>query len=136
MIPVWQCPACHEVVRIPEDLFGALVRCPICSCEFVAPERTATLRLKNRSPREGKEGLTRTHSPSNETPSGTNSPQHPSCPSCGCTEEPSTTKRISQAGWIVFAVLLVTFWPLFWIGLLINEEVKQCRRCKRYIATV
>ncbi len=37
--------------------------------------------------------------------------------------------RISVAGWIVFAVLLLFCFPLFWIGLLIKEEYRSCYEC-------
>jgi len=51
------------------------------------------------------------------------------CPHCMSQFLPKTDRRISTAGWIVFAVLLVTFFPLFWIGLLIKEDVHICPSC-------
>jgi hypothetical protein len=51
------------------------------------------------------------------------------CPSCGTQNFPQIIKKISTAGWIVFAVLLVMFFPLFWIGFLMKEEVKVCSVC-------
>ena len=51
------------------------------------------------------------------------------CPNCMSTYLPRMEKRISTAGWIVFAVLLVFFFPLFWIGLLIKEDVLVCQVC-------
>jgi hypothetical protein len=42
---------------------------------------------------------------------------------------PRAERRISTAGWIVFAVLLVFFFPLFWVGLLIKEDVQVCPNC-------
>ena len=51
------------------------------------------------------------------------------CPGCGTQNFPHISKKISTAGWIVFAVLLVMFFPLFWIGFLIKEEVKICPIC-------
>lgn len=51
------------------------------------------------------------------------------CPRCASQALPVHTKRISTAGWIVFAVLLVFFFPLFWIGLLIKEDVRLCPAC-------
>jgi hypothetical protein len=51
------------------------------------------------------------------------------CPNCGSTYLPRKERRISTAGWIVFAVLLVFFFPLFWIGLLIKEDVLVCQVC-------
>jgi hypothetical protein len=43
---------------------------------------------------------------------------------------PKIERRISTTGWVVFAVLLVAFLPLFWIGLLIKEDVQICPSCK------
>lgn len=55
------------------------------------------------------------------------------CPRCSSNILPSYTRKISTAGWIVFAVLLVTFFPLFWIGLLIKEDVMICPVCQTQI---
>ena len=51
------------------------------------------------------------------------------CPRCASQLFPRVTRQISTAGWIVFAVLLVTFFPLFWVGFLIKEEVRTCPVC-------
>lgn len=51
------------------------------------------------------------------------------CPRCGTHQLPQITKKISAAGWVVFAVLMVFFFPLFWIGLLIKEEIRICPVC-------
>lgn len=51
------------------------------------------------------------------------------CRHCMSHFPPKHDRRISTAGWIVFAVLLVTFFPLFWIGLLIKEDVCICPSC-------
>jgi hypothetical protein len=51
------------------------------------------------------------------------------CPRCATTMMPQTTRKISGAGWITFAVLLVFFFPLFWIGLLLKEDVLTCPVC-------
>lgn len=67
-------------------------------------------------------------------PSGYQKPPYLSqsyrCPRCGTNHLPQVTKKVSTAGWVVFAVLLVFFLPLFWIGLLIKEEVRTCPVCK------
>ncbi|MFN0279375.1 MAG: LITAF-like zinc ribbon domain-containing protein [Pyrinomonadaceae bacterium] len=52
-----------------------------------------------------------------------------SCPRCSSHNIPRFEKQISTAGWITFAVLLVVFFPLFWIGLLIKEDVMICQIC-------
>ncbi len=51
------------------------------------------------------------------------------CQSCMSQYPSRIERRISTAGWITFAVLLVFFFPLFWIGLLIKEEVQVCQTC-------
>jgi len=51
------------------------------------------------------------------------------CPNCMSQFLPRMERRISSTGWIVFAVLLVLFFPLFWVGLLIKEDVQVCPSC-------
>jgi hypothetical protein len=51
------------------------------------------------------------------------------CPRCNSQLYPRVMRQISTAGWIVFAALLVTIFPLFWIGFLIKEEVRICPVC-------
>jgi hypothetical protein len=50
------------------------------------------------------------------------------CPRCA-SQVIRYERKISTAGWIVFAALLITFFPLFWIGLLIKENVRVCQVC-------
>ena len=52
------------------------------------------------------------------------------CPNCMSQYLPQIERRISTTGWIIFAVLLVVFFPLFWVGLLIKEDVQVCPSCK------
>jgi|CXWL01.1.fsa_nt_gi DNA-directed RNA polymerase subunit RPC12/RpoP len=56
------------------------------------------------------------------------------CPHCTSQMMPRVERRISTAGWITFAVLLVFFFPLFWIGLLIKEDVPICQACSSKLA--
>lgn len=51
------------------------------------------------------------------------------CPHCMNRFPPRYERKVSTTGWIVFAVLLVTFFPLFWIGLLIKEDTWVCQAC-------
>jgi predicted RNA-binding Zn-ribbon protein involved in translation (DUF1610 family) len=51
------------------------------------------------------------------------------CPRCSNGQVPRYEKKVSTAGWIVFAALMVVFFPLFWIGLLIKEDVPFCSVC-------
>lgn len=52
------------------------------------------------------------------------------CPNCGTHYLPVIERRISTAGWITFALLLVFTFVFFWIGLLIKEDVSVCPVCK------
>ena len=52
------------------------------------------------------------------------------CPNCGTHYLPVIERRVSQAGWITFALLLVFTIIFFWIGLLMREEVSVCPVCK------
>lgn len=56
------------------------------------------------------------------------------CPHCMSQFLPRVERRISTAGWITFAVLLVFFFPLFWIGLLIKEDVRVCQSCNSKVS--
>lgn len=56
------------------------------------------------------------------------------CPRCASQALPNIVRKISTAGWITFAVLLVMFFPLFWIGLLIKEDVRVCPACNLQIS--
>jgi len=51
------------------------------------------------------------------------------CDRCGSTARPHTTTAISEGGWITFVILLVAFFPLCWIGLLIQETRVTCADC-------
>ena len=56
------------------------------------------------------------------------------CPRCSSQAYPRLQKQISTAGWIVFAALLITFFPLFWIGFLIKDEIRVCPVCNLKIS--
>jgi RNA polymerase subunit RPABC4/transcription elongation factor Spt4 len=51
------------------------------------------------------------------------------CLRCGTNHPPVRQRQISTAGWVVFAVLLLTTGVLFWIGLLIKEDITICPVC-------
>lgn len=53
------------------------------------------------------------------------------CEYCGSTAPPHRKTEISQEGWITFALLLVFFFPLFWIGLLMTKTEWFCADCGR-----
>jgi predicted RNA-binding Zn-ribbon protein involved in translation (DUF1610 family) len=55
------------------------------------------------------------------------------CPHCGTNFLPILDRRISTAGWITFALLLVFTFVFFWIGLLIKEDVPICPICRQRV---
>jgi uncharacterized Zn-finger protein len=51
------------------------------------------------------------------------------CPYCHTQAPVRIDSKISTAGWVIFAVVLVFFFPLCWIGLLIKEDYRACSYC-------
>jgi DNA-directed RNA polymerase subunit RPC12/RpoP len=56
-------------------------------------------------------------------------PQLVECSRCGSSARPYQVNEISSGGWVVFAVLLILFFPLCWIGLLMTESHWKCSDC-------
>lgn len=56
------------------------------------------------------------------------------CPFCGTNFLPVIERRVSTAGWITFALLLIFTLVFFWIGLLIREDVHVCPVCRRQVS--
>ena len=56
--------------------------------------------------------------------------QHYYCPNCRTQVNPRVERKIAPAGWIVFAVLLISFFPLFWLGFFIKEDRRSCPICR------
>ncbi|HEX8174732.1 MAG TPA: LITAF-like zinc ribbon domain-containing protein [Pyrinomonadaceae bacterium] len=52
------------------------------------------------------------------------------CPYCKSSAPPITIEKISEGGWIVFAMLLFFCFPLFWIGLLMKDSQQFCSACR------
>ncbi|MGD9589487.1 MAG: LITAF-like zinc ribbon domain-containing protein [Pyrinomonadaceae bacterium] len=52
------------------------------------------------------------------------------CPNCGTTVPPIIERRISTAGWITFALLLVFTFIFFWVGLLMKQDYSVCPVCR------
>jgi DNA-directed RNA polymerase subunit RPC12/RpoP len=56
------------------------------------------------------------------------------CEFCGSTARPYRHTEISTAGWTTFVLLLIFFFPLFWIGLLMTETQVKCTDCGARLA--
>jgi len=51
------------------------------------------------------------------------------CPFCHTQSPPYRKSQVSTAGWVTLIALLITCFPLFWIGLFMKEDVHVCRSC-------
>jgi hypothetical protein len=51
------------------------------------------------------------------------------CPFCAWTGVPIKNKKTTTGGWVLFAILLIFFFPLCWIGILIRETKHRCGSC-------
>ena len=51
------------------------------------------------------------------------------CRFCQTTYPPQMRQKISVAGWIIFAFLLLFCFPLCFIGLLMKEDYRVCSVC-------
>lgn len=58
------------------------------------------------------------------------------CPMCGDTGAPLQRDKISTAGWVIFAVLLLFCFPLCFIGLLQKEQYRVCGRCNHNLGKI
>lgn len=52
------------------------------------------------------------------------------CPYCNTAYPPISNRRISTSGWVTFAVLAAIFFPLAWVGLLMQENYLRCSYCR------
>jgi hypothetical protein len=57
------------------------------------------------------------------------------CPYCHTTARPLVRTKVSVEGWMVFAGLLLFFFPLCWLGLRMKENVRLCRECGRHLGS-
>jgi RNA polymerase subunit RPABC4/transcription elongation factor Spt4 len=134
-----QCQNCGQA-NAPESQF-----CRFCGTRFLVRQPVQQQGYDYQAPRPyaWKTDEYQTHAdPRKANAPGTVHPQHLAardphymsgnyrCPNCMSQFLPQIERRISTTGWIVFAVLLVLFFPLFWVGLLIKEDVHVCPSCK------
>jgi DNA-directed RNA polymerase subunit M/transcription elongation factor TFIIS len=52
------------------------------------------------------------------------------CPYCQTKRPPTWKSEVSQVGWIVFAILLITTCVFCFVGLFIRDKYRICSQCK------
>ena len=56
--------------------------------------------------------------------------QQARCPYCQTKRPPTWKSEVSQVGWIVFAILLITTCVFCFVGLFIRDKYRICSQCK------
>ncbi len=116
--PSIQCPTCKGWIAADPRFAGQRVACPHCQGQLIMPGNASV-----------PPGATASAAASQQSNSpGCVDPSAPSgaggfgfrCPFCGFQGPPSTKKKISAAGWILFAALLVMCVPLCWLPFVVD----------------
>jgi hypothetical protein len=132
------CPHCETRASAPDDSAGTTLSCPHCSKPFTVPSpRSYPVREEEPPPsrrrRDDEDDFddrpSRRRARDFEDDDDRPRRRGFHCPHCGSDEPPVVRKEISAAGWVVFVVMLLVCLPLFFIGLLMQEEYRVCREC-------
>jgi hypothetical protein len=169
------CPKCQATLKAPEEKVGARTKCPRCGCPVQVPDRPVS--NPPTEPRDWRSAPPAVQVPDRpvsnppvvadvvpieELPSRSRRRRHPDddlepprerglsrCPYCRSTFPPLMKKKISPAGWVVFAAVLamgtgmcvvgLCLWPLIIVGfvclplsilgILITTEERVCGEC-------
>jgi DNA-directed RNA polymerase subunit RPC12/RpoP len=131
------CPTCGTQLRMHDTSHGRFVRCPKCGATVERPPDAEAVQAVSPVDESAEEPLAEVlpadaedlvHAPA-PRPGRLRRWSRPRCPYCGSHEPPYIGRKISSAGWVTFALLLVFFLPLCWIGLLMKEEYPECYDC-------
>lgn len=138
------CPQCNSVVRTKcFCIFLPLIPLGTYRVKFSTPAQFVSRRLVRRLPRlpppmQSPFAPTHLTPPSAPPPpaSGAFGPASSEpgawtfrCPHCGSGEPAIRQWKVSTAGWVLFALLLLFCLPLCFLGLLLKYESLQCGTC-------
>ncbi len=130
----YRCPTCRSPLESRDSEAAQKVACPTCGQRMEVPRPAKTplpvdrdddlpVKRRGRSRSDDIDDLpTRGSRRRNRDPDC-------ECPNCGSTEPPYERKEMAQEGWIVLVVLLLTFFPLFFLGLLMKQSYEICWDC-------
>jgi DNA-directed RNA polymerase subunit M/transcription elongation factor TFIIS len=114
------CPACDGVLVVATSLRGTKVSCPKCHNIAVISAPPADFVLSEKVPPES--ASTRAKLVASIANYGQRSRRAGNfrCPFCQSNLAPKVKRKISTAGWVTFALLLVFCFPLSIIGLFLR----------------
>ena len=117
------CPTCDAPLTAPAGAYGQAVACPRCRAMMTLP-------TTDPAPPAARPVVAAASSAGDDDDSSTRPARRRfRCPFCGTDAIPVVKRKISLAGWATFIALLFVCLPLFWIGLLIKDEHRECREC-------
>jgi DNA-directed RNA polymerase subunit RPC12/RpoP len=113
-----RCPRCNGRLNVSERTASAWVDCPHCGHPFVPRPAEEDIPWAQAVPGASRPSRHRTR------------PRCYGCPYCGTDEPPLTREEVGQTGWILFAVLLLFFFPLCWLPFVcMKERHRVCSEC-------
>ena len=144
------CPRCSTVMQTGSDKVGYDVACPHCAHRFrliepdevsAGPSSSGSAEAPTMPPVSSP--MPKQPMPAYEpqtfqpSPSGTNLTRVASvpgsvpysCPYCQTHAPPIWKSEVSQIGWIVFVILLLTTCVFCFAGLLIRDRYRVCSQC-------
>lgn len=141
------CPRCQTTMQTGVERVGYDVACPHCSHRFRLVEAGAgsssdeltrtlppTTRLNAPGPHTQTDAPTTSTNPytANVIDRGESPAKAPRfvCPYCQSTAPPKWKSEVSQTGWIVCAILLVTTCFFCFVGLFIRNRFRVCSNCR------
>jgi LITAF-like zinc ribbon domain len=117
------CPNCRTNLSMPDAAAGKDTECMTCGRKTAVPWPPGREPLTSEQERPSRRGGRRRPVDDYDHRRGFR------CPHCRSTSRPLLRNQMSETGLILLICLLVAFFPLFWIGFLMREDVKYCADC-------
>ncbi len=129
------CPTCRTNLSMPDAAAGKDTECMICGRKVPVPwppgreppadDEDRPSRRRERS-RRNDDDRPRRRRPVDDYDDDRGGFR---CPYCRSTSRPLIRNQMSETGQILLICMLFAFFPLFWIGFLMREDVKYCADC-------
>ncbi|MBY0527812.1 MAG: LITAF-like zinc ribbon domain-containing protein [Gemmataceae bacterium] len=136
------CPACKHPCSAPDDAGGRKGKCPKCGAAMEVPVPKGEVYQPPPKPPTVVAIADVLPAPARQPAYVPNPAGFPisaavgfQCPFCKSTAMPLGRDQISQTGWVLFVVLLISCFPLCIIGLFIKEQVRVCSNCGMKLGT-